>query len=78
MNLLHLKPGGINIYTVRHINDGDYMKGIHRGEEMYENDGFIINFFSKKKVNSLLKELLDLPELNLKKEKKSKAFFNTK
>ena len=50
-----LKPGGINIYTVRNFNDGDYMKGVHIGEEMYENDGFIINFFSEKKVNSLLK-----------------------
>ena len=50
-----LKPGGMNIYTVRNFNDGDYTKGIHVGEDMYENDGFIINFFSEKKVNSLLK-----------------------
>ena len=49
-----LKPGGINIYTVRHIKDGDYQKGIHRGEDLYENDGFIVHFFSKEKVNSLL------------------------
>jgi len=49
-----LKPGGINIYTVRHTNDGDYKKGIHRGEDMYENDGFIVHFFSKNKINSLL------------------------
>ena len=55
-----LKPGGINIYTVRHINDGDYMKGIHRGEDMYENDGFIINFFSEQKVNSLLEGFKNL------------------
>jgi len=55
-----LKPGGINIYTVRHVNDGDYMKGIHRGEDMYENDGFIINFFSEKKINSLLKGFKNL------------------
>ena len=50
-----LKPGGINIYTVRHINDGDYKKGIHRGEDLYENDGFIVHFFSKEKVKSYLK-----------------------
>ena len=49
-----LKPGGINIYTVRHTYDGDYKKGIHRGEDMYENDGFIVHFFSKNKINSLL------------------------
>ena len=50
-----LKPGGINIYTVRHMNDGDFKNGIHRGEDLYENDGFIIHYFSKEKVNSLLK-----------------------
>ena len=44
-----IKPGGINIYTVRHIGDGDYKNGIHRGENLYENDGFIVHFFSKKK-----------------------------
>ena len=50
-----LKPGGINIYTVRHTEDGDYKNGIHRGENLYENDGFIIHFFSKDKVNQLSK-----------------------
>ena len=49
-----LKPGGINIYTVRHINDGDFKNGIHVGEDLYENDGFIVHYFSKEKVNSLL------------------------
>jgi len=49
-----LKPGGLNIYTVRHTDDGDYKKGIHRGEDLYENDGFIVHFFSKDKINSLL------------------------
>ena len=49
-----LKPGGINIYTVRHIDDGDFKNGIHRGEDLYENDGFIVHYFSKEKVNSLL------------------------
>ena len=57
-----LKPGGINIYTVRHTDDGDYKNGIHRGEDLYENDGFIIHFFSKEKVNKLSKgfEVLDI------------------
>ena len=49
-----LKPNGINIYTVRHTNDGDYKKGIHRGEDLYENDGFIVHFFSENKVKSLI------------------------
>jgi len=49
-----LKPGGINIYTVRHTNDGDFQNGIHRGENLYENDGIIVQYFSKEKINSLL------------------------
>ena len=50
-----LKPGGINIYTVRHTNDGDFKRGVHVGEDLYENDGFIVHYFSEEKVNSLLK-----------------------
>ena len=48
-----LKPGGINIYTVRNTEDGDYKNGKHIGEDLYENDGFIVHFFSKEKVNQL-------------------------
>jgi len=59
-----LEPGGINIYSVRNTNDGDYKKGIRRGEDMYENDGFIVNFFSEKKVNSLLKGFKNLSIIN--------------
>ena len=57
-----LKPDGINIYTVRHADDGDYKNGIHRGENFYENDGFIVHFFSKDKINQLSKgfEILDI------------------
>ena len=49
-----LKPNGLNIYTVRHTNDGDYKNGNHIGEDLYENDGFIVHYFSQEKVNSLL------------------------
>ena len=31
-----LKPGGLNIYTVRNTDDGDYQKGVHIGEDLYE------------------------------------------
>jgi SAM-dependent methyltransferase len=48
-----LKPGGINVYTVRHTEDGDYKNGIHIGENLYKNDGFIVHFFSKEKVINL-------------------------
>ena len=50
-----LKPNGINIYTVRHTKDNDYKNGIYRGENLYENDGFVVHFFSGDKVKSLLK-----------------------
>ena len=48
-----LKPGGINIFTVRHLEDGDYKNGIHRGEDLYENDGYVVHFFSKEKVEKI-------------------------
>ena len=48
-----LKPGGINIYTVRHTGDGDYKNGAHIGEDLYENDGFIVHFFSKEKIRKI-------------------------
>ena len=57
-----LKPGGINIYTVRHTEDGDYKNGIHISEDLYENDGFIVHFFSRDKVEQLSKgfEIIDI------------------
>ena len=50
-----LKPGGLNIYTVRNTNDAHYKTGIHRGEDMYEVGGFIVHFFSQEKVERLAK-----------------------
>ena len=49
-----LEKGGINVYTVRNFEDGDYKNGVHIEDESYQNDGFIINFFSKKKIKDLL------------------------
>ena len=55
-----LKPGGLNIYTARNTDDGDYKKGTHRGEDLYEIDGFIIHFFSKKTIHNLMKGYTNL------------------
>ena len=48
-----LKPMGINIYTARHTGDGDFKNGIHIGEDLYENDGFVVHFFSENKIKKL-------------------------
>lgn len=40
-----LKPGGLNILTVRHTGDPHYGKGISHGDNRFENDGFIVHFF---------------------------------
>ena len=50
-----LKSKGLNIYTVRHTGDGDYNNGFHLGEDLYESNGFIVNFFSKIKIKKLSK-----------------------
>ncbi len=55
-----LKNKGINIYTVRNTTDADYKKGNHKGEDLYELDGFIIHFFSNTKIKSLLNGFLNL------------------
>ncbi len=59
-----LKPGGLNIYTVRHTGDAHYRAGIHRGEDMYEMGGFIVHFFSREKVELLAKgyEIVSIDE----------------
>ena len=49
-----LKKDGFNIYTVRNHMDGDFKKGTHRGEDMYEMNGFIVHYFSENKIKSLL------------------------
>jgi len=61
-----LKKGGINIFTVRNTSDGDYNNGNHRGEDLYENDGFIVHFFSENKIKRLLSgfELIDINSFN--------------
>jgi cyclopropane fatty-acyl-phospholipid synthase-like methyltransferase len=59
-----LRSNGLHIYTVRHTNDPHYGTGTHRGEDMYEIGGFIVQFFSMQKVEELAKgyELLSVDE----------------
>ena len=55
-----IKPGGFNIYTVRNTFDADFKKGIYRGDDLYEIDGFIVHFFSDEKIKSLLDGYLNI------------------
>ena len=57
-----LKHGGLNEFTVRNTEDGDYQNGVHRGEDLYESNGFIVHFFSMEKIKKLLRgfKLLDM------------------
>jgi SAM-dependent methyltransferase len=49
-----LKPGGINIYTVRHTGDPQYGTGIDKGDDIFEgNGGFAVHFFTREKVAQL-------------------------
>ncbi len=59
-----LKPGGLNIFTVRHTSDPHFGAGIHCGEEMYEAGGFIVNFFDRTKVERISQgyEILSIDE----------------
>lgn len=61
-----LQPGGLCVYTVRNTSDPDFGRGIHRGEDMYENDGFIVHFFDLAKVDQLARgwEIVGIEEFN--------------
>jgi SAM-dependent methyltransferase len=48
-----LKPGGLCVYTVRHTGDSHYGAGLHRGEDMYELNGYVIQYFDRKKIERL-------------------------
>lgn len=50
-----LRPGGLCVYTVRNTSDPDFGQGIPRGEDLFENQGFIVHFFDREKVQQLAK-----------------------
>jgi len=59
-----LKPGALNIYTVRHKGDAHFGMGTHVGEDLYEFNGFVVHYFDKAMVDRLAEgfELLDVEE----------------
>lgn len=48
-----LRPGGLLIYTVRHVGDAHYGAGTPYGDDMFENGGFIVHFFDHDLVERL-------------------------
>ncbi len=59
-----LKPGGLCVFTVRNTSDPDYGRGIRRGEDLFENQGFIVHFFDRAKVERVAKgyEIIGIDE----------------
>ncbi len=49
-----LRPGGLNLYSVRNDHDPHFRKGVHRGEDMWQSPaGFVVHFFTEEKVRRL-------------------------
>ncbi len=59
-----LKPGGLNIYTVRHKGDAHHGQGTRLGEDLYEMNGFVVHYFDRAMVEHLAGgfDLLDIEE----------------
>jgi SAM-dependent methyltransferase len=49
-----LRPGGVNVFSVRNDHDPDYGRFEPRGEGMYRNPrGFVVHFFTEDKLRRL-------------------------
>jgi SAM-dependent methyltransferase len=59
-----LRPGGLQVYTVRTTSDPDYGRGDPHGDDLYESGGFIVHFFSRRLVQDLARgfELIEVTE----------------
>jgi SAM-dependent methyltransferase len=59
-----LRPGGLQVYTVRTTADPDYGRGAAHGADLYESNGFIVHFFSRELVQRLARsfKLIEVAE----------------
>ena len=59
-----LTPGGLHVYTVRHVGDAHYGHGPAHGDDRYESGGFIVHFFDRDLVDKLAAgfEVLEIVE----------------
>ena len=60
-----LRPGGLQVYTVRTTADSDFGRGVAHGDDLYESDGFVVHFFSRELVQRLSRgfDLIEVAEL---------------
>jgi ubiquinone/menaquinone biosynthesis C-methylase UbiE len=60
-----LRPGGLNVYSVRNFNDQHYGKFMPAGEDMWRNPlGFVVHFYSMQAIRRLSRgyEILHINE----------------
>ncbi|WP_369230261.1 class I SAM-dependent methyltransferase [Streptomyces sp. R21] len=50
-----LRPGGVFVYTVRHVGDAHYGTGTAHGDDIFEHGGFAVHFFPRQLVDDLAK-----------------------
>lgn len=48
-----LRPGGQFVYTARHTGDAHYGTGVRHGDDIWEQGGFAVHFFSRRLVDIL-------------------------
>ncbi|MEV7119578.1 class I SAM-dependent methyltransferase [Kitasatospora griseola] len=48
-----LRPGGVLVYTVRHTGDAHFGAGTGHGDDIWEQSGFAVHFFSRELVDRL-------------------------
>ncbi|MBR4879251.1 MAG: TIGR03905 family TSCPD domain-containing protein [Clostridia bacterium] len=48
-----LKKGGYHIFTVRNDMDAHFGQGTQRGDCLFENDGYIVRFFTKENIEKI-------------------------
>ena len=59
-----VRPGGLVVYTVRHVGDAHYGVGTPHGDARYEHGGFVVHFFDRALVDHLAEgfDLLDVTD----------------
>jgi len=55
-----LRPGGVHVYTVRHVGDAHFGVGPAHGDDRYESGGFVVHFFDQPLVEQLADGFEDL------------------